>query len=97
MIKRSVIGNDDVFGTVITNGIKYIVRSEDCDEEGDIYILWAYEEGAAFPVLPLIIKATKNFEIFTHENRSSTYGVREFVGPAGSVEEAKDIYEHWDK
>lgn len=96
VVRRSIFGLDDVFGTAVVDGTKYVVSTHNTVEDGDMYTLYIEEEGNLLPDLGVIMNVTKDLEIFTYRDTSKS-GPNEFVGPAESVEEAQDIYEKLDK
>lgn len=95
VIRRSIFGLDDVFGTAVVDGTKYVVQAHSTVEKDDTYTLYLAEEGASLPDLGVVMNVAKDFEAFTYRDTSKS-GPNEFVGPAKSAEEARDIYEKFN-
>ncbi len=91
VVRRSVFGVDDVFGTAVVDGNRYVISSHSTVEKGDMYSLCSLREGALLPDLGVTIYTTKDFDMFIyHDSYKTSSG--DFVGPAESVAEAEEIY-----
>lgn len=91
IVRKSISGCDDVFGTIIVDETKYVISSDDTVEDEDCYTLIFKEEGGSILDMGVRMISTKDFSMFIYRDASKS-GVNEFVGPAKTVEEAQDIY-----
>ncbi len=91
VIRRSVLDVDDVFGSIIVDEGRYVVRSYSTVEKSGMYSLGSEREGVFPPDLGVSVYTTKDFTKFKF-NDSYKDDIDDFVGPAESVEKAQEIY-----
>lgn len=91
VIRRSVIGTDNVFGTIDVDGGRYVISSGSTVEKSNMYSLCSEREGVFRPDLGVSVYTTKDFTKFKYDD-SYKDDISSFVGPAESVEEVEKIY-----
>lgn len=96
VIRRSIVGTDNVFGMFVVDESRYVIYSDSTVEKSGMYSLCSGKEGEFLPDLGVSMYTTKDFTKFKFYD-SYKEDICDFVGPAKSVEEAEEIFVEIDQ
>ncbi len=88
--RKCIFKRDEVFGTVIVEGTSYVILPDSTEETDELYTLIFREEGGSLLELGLVIKTSKDFDMFIYHDPK--LGPYDFIAPAETIEEAEIVY-----